>query len=447
MNGLPNSRVHIVGGGGREHAISWRIMQENCAPFVTAAPGNPGMQQMGVRCFGETSAIDISGQLDLVSKSDPDLVIIGPEAPLDLGLADELRSRGIRVYGPSALAAQIETSKSFAYAVMRDEGVPTPFSVICNNPATAMDYVRIHFTENYVIKADGLAAGKGVVVPKSRAEAEQTIENFMVKRTLGEAGKTVMFQNRVSGQEISYMVETDGWNCIGSMAVQDHKTLLAGGLGPNTGGMGIIAPVPCVDEQEILEYATRIVRRLYRKGMPFIGTMFMGLMLTDQGTEVLEINCRWGDAETEALMPLVLSGFTEVSYAASAGKGGLEGANLRWIHNRCSAVVVMAAEGYPGNARTGDVITGLDRDLPNTMVFHMGTRFGDDGQILTSGGRVLAVTGWGETHQQAMLAAYGRARLINFAGMQYRRDIGVGFIRSMRKRRDPVNPEAAIAEV
>ncbi len=402
---------------------------------ISAAPGNPGFLQEQVTCYNAISATDLDGQMALITQLQPELVLIGPEAPLIKGLADRVRLLNIPVYGPSASAARIEGSKAFSARYMQKCYVPSPDFEIFENADAAMQYAAVHESETYVIKADGDAAGKGVVLPHSREEAQETVQNFMVKRTLGDAGKVIVMQERVFGEEFSLMILTDGWTTVASEVMQDHKRLLDDDKGPNTGGMGVVGRIRTINPLAARGYGELIIRQMAADGIPFIGTMFLGCMQTQDGLKILEINCRFGDAETEALMPLVHRGLSISMFAAAKGPEQgmpLSECRLAWRSEDFTAAVVLAAAGYPDKPRKGDVISGLDAKVPESWVFHMGTEFNESGQLVTNGGRVLAVVGRGKSLTSAISTAYERADQISFAGMQRREDIGVGLLRALR---------------
>jgi phosphoribosylamine--glycine ligase len=426
-------RVLIVGGGGREHALAWKAAQSPRLERLYVAPGNPGTAQVAENVPIPADATP--GLVDWAAANTIDLVLIGPEAPLAAGLADALLARGLRVFGPSRAAAEIEASKAFAKDFMRRHGIPTGAYAAFNDFHEAIGHLLgVDFERGgVVIKASGLAAGKGVVVPECADDAEAAVREMMLDGAHGAAGATVVIEERLRGEEVSLLAFCDGTTVRPMLPAQDHKRLRDGDQGPNTGGMGAYAPAP-VCPPALVDELTRTVLQptvdgLRAEGRPFVGVLYAGLMLTEDGPRVLEFNCRFGDPETQALMPLLESDLLEV--AAACADGRLDEVDVRWQAG-AAACVVLAAEGYPGAYRSGDVIHGWDQAHDQAVVFHAGTRREGD-QIVTAGGRVLGVTGWGADLEAALDCAYAAAEGITFAGRKYRRDIGRRALRAAGK--------------
>jgi len=418
-------RVLIVGSGAREHALAWKAAQSPLLERLYVAPGNAGTDDLAANVA--IRADDTAGLREFARSQSIDLVIVGPEAPLAAGLADALRVAGLAVFGPSAAAAEIESSKAFSKAFMQRHGLPTARYAAFTDYYAAIGHL-LTLDEPLVIKASGLAAGKGVLLPDCADDAEAALRQIMLDREFGAAGDSVIIEERLSGPEVSLLAFTDGVTVRAMPPAQDHKRLHDGDQGPNTGGMGAYAPAP-ICPPELVEQLTRDILQptvdgLRAEGRPFVGVLYAGLMLTPAGPRVLEFNCRFGDPECQALLPLLDTDLLEIAAACAAGR--LAEVDVRWMGRsdaRAAACVVLAAPGYPAAPESGHVIHGLDADLPNTVVFHAGTRRAGE-QIVTAGGRVLGVTGWGADLPAALQAAYARANQINFEGQQYRRDIG-----------------------
>ena len=398
-------RVLLVGSGGREHALAWRLAQDASLSELHAAPGNPGIADVGI-CH-PVRAEDAEGLLDLARTIAADLVVVGPEAPLVAGVADELRHAGMPVFGPSAAAARIEGSKSFAKDVMRAAGVPA--AAVLDEPAAPC-----------VVKLDGLAGGKGVFVCRSDAEIAEAL-------AAAEAlGGPVVVEELLEGEELSVFALSDGTNVVPLPAVRDYSRLADRDEGPNTGGMGAYSPVPEVAELDVAEMVSTIhgpvVRELAARGTPFVGALYAGVMLTAGGPRVLEFNCRFGDPETQALVPRLRGDLLDALAAATAGE--LAGVRL-YARETAAVTVVLAAGSYPARGDTGSPIEGVeDAASGGALVFHAGTaRRGD--QLVTNGGRILAVTGVADTLSAARAAAYAGCEPIRFAGARYRRDIAL----------------------
>ncbi len=415
-------RVLIVGGGGREHALAWKLSQDQPSIEIIAAPGNPGLATLG-RCVA-VSADDIPGIVTLAMEVKPQLVIIGPEAPLAAGLADALRTVDIPVFGPSRASARIESSKAFAKSLMREAGVPTARAVRCIDAQTAKRAAR-DFGAPVVIKASGLAAGKGVIVCQTIAAADSAIDSMLRDDSFGAAGREVLVEEFMEGEELSLFAITDGSTVLPMLPAQDHKRLLDGDVGPNTGGMGAYAPVSLGNAALVDDAIERVflptLEALRAAGAPFSGLLYAGLMLTPQGPKVVEFNCRFGDPETEALLPLLESSLLDL-LAAVANGGGLSEVALQWSPKH-SVTTVIAAGGYPNRPHRGSVIALPPRE-PNVHVFHAGTEYSASGELVTAGGRVFAVTAIADTLADAQRESARAAGAIEFEGKQFRRDIG-----------------------
>lgn len=414
-------KILIVGSGGREHALGWKISQSRHLTGLYFAPGNAGTAELGENIA--VSSTDLPGLVSLARTTAVDLVVIGPEAPLAAGLADRLREAGIPAFGPSRLAAQIEASKAFSKAFMQRHGLPTARFATFKTFQPALDHLR---QVNYpvVIKASGLAAGKGVIVPESAPEAEDALRAMLLEQAFGSASEEVIIEERLQGEEVSLLAFSDGTNIRLMPPAQDHKRLLEGDRGPNTGGMGAYAPAPICPPPMAAELGTTILQRtvdgMRSEGIPFQGVLYAGLMLTSDGPRLLEFNCRFGDPETQAILPLLESDLVEILLACTQGR--LAQADVRWRQG-AAVCVVAAADNYPGKTVSGTVISGLETRLPESVIFHAGTRQ-EYGQVQTAGGRVLGITGWGPDFQTAHSRAYALAARIHFAGMQIRPDIG-----------------------
>lgn len=414
-------KVLVVGGGGREHALCQRIAESPRLSRLFCAPGNPGIAQVAT-CV-PVAADDVAGLVALARKEAIDLVVVGPELPLALGLADALAAEGIACFGPKREAAQIEASKSFAKDLMQRAGIPTAAYGTFAAPEEALAFAET-FEGRVAVKADGLAAGKGVLVCGSMAEARAAIDSMLVEGAFGEAGAKVVIEERLEGPEASVIALVDGKEVAPFEAAQDHKRLLDGDRGPNTGGMGAYSPTPVVDEAMLERVRREIllpaVAQLAAEGKEFRGALYAGLMLTADGPKVIEFNARMGDPETQPLLLRLRTDLLEAMDRAARGK--LEGLELEF-DPRPALTVVLAAEGYPGQVRKGEEIRGLEEAEKEAVVFHAGTARRDEA-FVTSGGRVLGVTALGESLRDARDRAYRACEAIHFEGMQYRKDIG-----------------------
>ncbi|HNX80817.1 MAG TPA: phosphoribosylamine--glycine ligase, partial [Candidatus Omnitrophota bacterium] len=417
----------VVGSGGREHALVWKIAQSPLVKKIFCAPGNAGIGQIA-ECV-DIKADDIVGLMEFARKEKIGLTVVGPEGALAAGIADEFSKVGLKVFGPREKAARLEASKVFSKRLMKKYGVPTAAFEVFDNPDKARAYIE-RIGAPCVVKADGLAAGKGVVVAKTVDEAQQAVISMMQKKIFGEAGNTVIVEECLVGEEASVLVITDSKTVIPLASAQDHKRIFDNDQGPNTGGMGAYSPAPLVTGEcakEILEKIIfRTVDGLAKEGIVYQGVLYAGVMVTKDGPKTLEFNVRFGDPETQAILPRIESDIVEVMLAAVNGTlNKFERAGgLRWDSGACVSIVC-AAKGYPGDYEKGKEITGLSEaaQLENTIVFHAGTKL-QGKTIVTSGGRVLGVTGIGASIQEAIDTAYRGVRKIHFEGMQFRSDIG-----------------------
>ena len=416
-------RLLVVGGGGREHALCWALRREQPDADLFCAPGNPGTAELATNL--PIAADDLDRLADAADMHGIDLTVVGPEVPLARGLADRLRAEGRAVFGPSAAAAQIEASKAFAKDVMASAGIPTAASRTFQKLEPALAYVDRH-PEPLVVKASGLAAGKGAIVCASRAEAAAAVRAMLGDRAFGEAGATVVIEAFLEGEEISVLAVTDGRDVELLPVSQDHKRLLEGDAGPNTGGMGAYSPVavatPALLERVRREVLGPALEELRRRGSPFSGVLYAGLMVDRAGTPwVVEFNCRLGDPETQVVLPLVAGGLTESFWTAARGEGVTPVVRR---DGAASVTTVLASRGYPDHPEKGAAIT-LPPALPDGVtVFHAGTTRGGDGVLRVSGGRVLNVTAVAATFAEAQRLSRDTAEAIDFDGKVFRRDIG-----------------------
>lgn len=422
--------ILLIGSGGREHALAWKMAQSPLVDAVLSAPGNPGMDEIGP-CF-DVAADDVDELVKLALQVEPDLVVIGPEAPLALGLADILRARGFDVFGPSRDAAKLEASKAFSKGRMKKYGVPTAAHGEFTEAAPAKAFLRT-MTAPYVLKADGLAAGKGVVIAERLEEADAEIDK-MLSGKFGDASATLVIEEFMHGEEASVFVITDGAGAVYLPAAQDHKRVGDGDTGPNTGGMGAYAPAPVVST-EIMERVKReiaepMLRGMSKDGMPYQGVLYIGVMVTADGPKVVEFNVRFGDPECQVLMVGLTGDIVPVILAAATG--GLKGneaafESLLDLNGfKPAATVVMAARGYPGSYGKGSVISGVTtaNALTGVTVFHAGTGIAPSGELVAQGGRVLNVTASGATLREAVDRAYAGIATIQWPDGFCRRDIG-----------------------
>lgn len=415
-------KVLVVGGGGREHALCWKIAQSPLCETLVCAPGNPGIAK--VARLAPVAAEDVEGLVRLAKTEGIDLVVVGPEKPLSLGLADALAAEGILCFGPSREAAQMESSKAFAKGVMERAGIPTAAFGVFEDAAEAKAFAR-RYDGKVAVKADGLAAGKGVVVTDTVADADTAIDEMLVGKAFGAAGARVVIEEKLEGEEASLIALVDGERFVMLAPAQDHKRVGEGDTGPNTGGMGAYSPTPAVTAADLQTVADRVlapaVQQLAKEGKPFRGALYAGLMMTAEGPKVIEFNARLGDPETQPILVRLESDLLPA--LAAAARGDLRGVDLRFS-DKPALTVVLAAAGYPASVRTGDRIDGLDqvKEGDDLVVFHAGTTE-KDGAVVTSGGRVLGVTARGDTLEQARARAYEACEQIHFAGVHFRRDI------------------------
>jgi phosphoribosylamine---glycine ligase len=419
-------KVLVVGGGGREHTLAWRLAQDPSVTSVVAAPGNAGIAAVA-ECH-PVAADDVAGLADLADAIDADLTVVGPEVPLVAGLADILVTRGRPVFGPSAAASRLEGSKAFAKEVMASAGVATARSGSFEDVEKAVAFVE-ELGGRAVVKADGLAAGKGVVVAAERSGAVRAIENCLIGGVFGEAGRTVVVEELLEGPEVSAFALSDGSEVLPLDRCQDFKRIGDGDTGPNTGGMGAYSPLrdltAAPGSARLLDEVFRpVVAEMRSRGAPYRGVLFAGLMLTSEGPVVLEFNCRFGDPETQVLLPRIASGTDLASILRACAEGRVVGSGVSYC-DEAAVTVVVASGGYPGSYATGVPIDGLAAAaaVEGVTIFHAGTALDDDGRVVTAGGRVLDVTALGATIAEARERAYAACALISFEGAQFRHDI------------------------
>jgi phosphoribosylamine--glycine ligase len=416
-------KVLVIGGGGREHALCWAIRRSPRVSDVVCAPGNGGIASVA-RCVAVDQK-NLDDLLRVVAVEKPDLTVVGPELPLSLGLVDAMQARGLAVFGPTREAAMLETSKSYAKRFMQRHTIPTAAYAVCESRQEAQDALAM-FHLPVVIKADGLAAGKGVLICETKEQAEQAIADLFSGELLGSAVKTVVVEEHLTGEELSFLVLSDGKHAVPLVPAQDHKRIGEGDTGPNTGGMGVYSTDAMLDAPMrawILEHiAQKTIDGMAAEETPFVGVLYCGLMMTAKGPMVLEFNARFGDPETQAIVPRMESDLVEALEACVEGR--LSDTALRWKPG-ASACVVAASQGYPGAYETGKVITGLEEAarVPGVEVFHAGTRL-EDGRYRTAGGRVLGVAATGSDLQEALASVYEAMGRISFEGMVVRNDIG-----------------------
>lgn len=417
-------RVLVIGGGAREHALVARFSEELGADAVLCTPGNPGIGERVRTVPADPASPD--ALLAVAVQEQIDLTVVGPELPLSLGVADRFAAAGRLLFGPTAAAAQLESSKAFAKAFMTRHGVPTARFRTCDRADEALDSVRAgEFGFPVVLKADGLAAGKGVVIAATQAEAEEAITAAMSERRFGAAGSRLVIEECLTGPEVSFFAVCDGARALPIGTAQDHKRIFDDDRGPNTGGMGAFAPSPLVNDalhdRIMSTIVTPVVRGMALEGHPFVGFLYVGLMLTPAGPQVIEFNARLGDPEAQVVLPLIAEPLVPILAAAAAGR--LDRASCRLADDTLVGVV-LASRGYPESSESGQPITGIaEAERTGALVRHAGTAL-RDGTLVTAGGRVLTVIGRGAGYQQAIDRAYEGVRHVRFDGMQYRRDIG-----------------------
>jgi len=429
-------RVLVIGSGGREHALVWKIAQSKLVDKIFCAPGNGGISKLA-ECV-DIKAEDIPRLLDFAKKEKIDFTVVGPEAPLSDGIVDEFRNYKLKIFGPDKKAARLEASKVFAKELMAKYDVPTADFKVFDDPGQAKKYIESNGAP-CVVKADGLAQGKGVIVAKTVDEAKQAVSSIMQEKVFGEAGNKVIIEECLIGQEASILVIADGKGVVSLVSSQDHKRIFDNDQGPNTGGMGAYSPAPVVTQELFKDILDKVIYRtiggLASEGIDYRGVLYAGIMLTKDGPKTLEFNVRFGDPETEVILPRMKSDLLEVMLAATSG--GLnkisKTGELAWDKRAC-VCVVCSSGGYPGNYEKGKEISGLDEadQMSDVVVFHAGTKtrnIYDVGQkteieYLTNGGRVLDVTGLGNNIKEAIAKTYQAVEKIHFDGMHYRKDIG-----------------------
>ncbi|MDH7600580.1 MAG: phosphoribosylamine--glycine ligase [Armatimonadota bacterium] len=418
-------KILVVGSGGREHAIIWKLAQSESVSTIYSLPGNAGCGRLAQRIPG--NVMNICGVADFAEKEHIDLTVVGPESPLIAGLADELERRGLRVFGPNKEAAQLEGSKVFAKQLMLQEGIPTASCEVFDDPDRASEFVRFAAGKRdtpIVVKADGEAAGKGVVVANNTDEALQAIDDIMRKKIFGKSGDRILIEEYLDGPEATFMCFVEGEQFLPMVPSQDHKRVYDGDQGPNTGGMGCYAPVPVVSpevrEQIVQNIVRPTLRALAKRGIHYKGVLYVGLALTSDGPKVVEFNCRFGDPEAQVVLPLMEGDLAELCLAISEGR--MIENKVTWSDKK-AVCVVMASGGYPGSYEKGKPIWGIeDAESTGALVFQAGTEI-QDGKLVTSGGRVLGVTALGDSFQEAIDRAYQAVSKIHFDGAHYRRDI------------------------
>lgn len=417
------AKVLVIGSGGREHALAWKLSQSSLVDKIFVAPGNGGTADLAENV--PIQALDFSALIKFAQEKQIDLTIVGPDDPLAAGIVDEFKNVGLKVFGPTKEAAQIEASKAFSKKLMAENLVPTAEFKSFTSRDEALNYIK-NVKLPVVVKASGLALGKGVIICQTREEAQEAINKMMKDNAFGDAGSTIVIEEFLEGKEVSIHVLSDGNQAIIFPPSQDHKQLHDGDKGPNTGGMGVFAPVVWVSKEQLNEIETRVVKSILEglasNDTPFAGCLYPGLMLNDAGPKVLEYNARFGDPETQVYMRLMDADLYKL--LLSCTEGNLDPASVTW-KNGFAVCVVLASGGYPGEYKKGLSISGINEaeKIDGVVVFHAGTTKGVSG-IKTSGGRVLNVTATGETLDDAINKAYEAVDRVNFDGMQYRKDIG-----------------------
>lgn len=426
-------RFLVVGSGGREHALGWKIKQEAADHEIYFVPGNGGTDEVGENVV--IAPTDVAAVVSFAREVSPDLVIVGPEDPLALGIVDKLEEAGISVFGPRAEGARIESSKVFAKELMRRHSIPTANYEVFTTEASAHAFIDKQ-SKPLVVKADGLARGKGSIVTSDKSGAHSAVEKIMGRRVFGDAGRAIVIEEKLFGEEASVIAVTDGDHYVMLPPSQDHKAVYDGDQGPNTGGMGAYCPAPIVDAGALAKIESVIIKRLLkalrREGVAYRGVLYAGLMLTSDGISVIEFNVRFGDPEIQCIVPVVDCAFGDLLSMAAQGKLDK---TRRIDATRWGVSVVMASGGYPGEYKKGIAIEGLQETSSRSgvIVFHAGTRRSDEGKLVTSGGRVLAVTGIGHTLREARRKAYNACRSIRFEGAHMRKDIGLKGLRRLEE--------------
>ncbi len=421
---VKKSRILIIGGGGREHAVGWKVAQSERAGQLFFAPGNAGTACIGTNV--DIKAIDIGALIEFAKSQKIDLTLALPDDPLALGIVNEFQKENLRIWGPTKSASELEWSKAYAKDFMHRHGIPTAKYEVFRDFEDAKKYIE-KGNLPIVIKASGLALGKGVTVAQTKEEAIEILRKILIDKIFGNAGNEVVIEEYLEGIEVSIHAISDGTSWKIFPASQDHKRIFDNDSGPNTGGMGTIAPLPFMDESQMARIEKEIIaptiRGMAKEGRPFVGILYPGIMLTKEGPKVFEFNSRFGDPETETYMRLLDTDILEVIDASIDGK--IKDLKVKWS-TLSACTVMLASAGYPGNYEKGKIISGLEeiKNNPDIVVFHAGTKLNEEGKLVTNGGRVLGVSATGESLQEALATAYEAVSKINFEGMQYRKDIG-----------------------
>ena len=425
-------KVFIIGGGGREHALAWKLRRSRQVKQIYAAPGNPGIAAIGT-CVN-ILATDIPSLTRYAENNKIDLTVVGPEVPLALGIVDEFTARGLKIFGPNKNASRMESDKAFARTFMHRFGIPSPRFEIYETAHEALKYTKTINKYPVVVKTAGLAAGKGVSVTNSRREYEKKIDEIFVQHSFGEAGKKIVVEEYLTGQEASIFIMTDGLTIAYLPSSQDHKKLYDRNRGPNTGGMGAYAPYPTnprvqsIIEQVIIQSTVLSMRD---QGINYRGILYAGIIITSLGPKVLEFNCRFGDPEAQVVLPLIEGDLFEPLMATAEGR--LSDVKIR-MKNMWALCVVLASSGYPYDYRVGEPITFKEKHSPKTLIFHAGTKT-EDSKLVTASGRVLNVVGVHENLRQAKQMVYDDIKKIQYSGMYYRKDIGNSGMKKMKRKR------------
>ncbi len=428
MSGL---NILVIGGGGREHALVWKINQSALVERIYCAPGNPGIAELA-QCVN-ISVTEIDSLLEFARKHDVDLTVVGPEAPLVEGIVDRFQAQGLHIFGPTKQAAQIEGSKVFSKTLLQNYEIPTAAFRSFDDPQEARTYLN-DVAYPTVLKADGLAAGKGAIICRSKREANRTLETMMVQRKFGDAGSRVVIEEFMVGEETSVMAFTDGENIAYLPASQDHKPIFDNDEGPNTGGMGAYAPAPLVTDELLYQVHNKImqpaIRAMAMEDRVYRGLLYAGLMITKDGPKVVEFNCRFGDPEAQVVLPLMKTDIVDVMFRIAMGKHINTELDL---HEKWALCVVMASGGYPGRYEKGKRVFGLDRHLGDeVVVFHAGTGFAENGDVVTMGGRVVGVTAVAKDFHSARKSAYSAVGKVTFDKAYYRKDIGAKALKHLK---------------
>lgn len=415
-------KILIIGQGGREHALLWKIKQSPRIKKLYCAPGNGGTA--GIATNVSIKQDDLNGLSDFCKEEKIDLTLVGPEKPLASGIVDLFKEKGLRIFGPGKAGAELEASKIFTKELCKNENIPTGWFEIFDNAKKAKDFIKSK-TAPIVVKADGLAAGKGVIIAGTDQEAFNAIDKIMVEKTFGASGDRVIVEECLEGEEASIIVVSDGENIVPLASSQDHKKVFDGDKGPNTGGMGAYSPAPVVTDKIFNDTLSGIINPaingMKKRGTPYRGVLYAGIMITNEGPKLLEFNVRFGDPETQAILPRLNSDFLELMELAT--EGSLEDYSLKWDERACVSVV-MASGGYPGSYKKGKEISGIEKalELEDVLVFHAGTRL-EENRFLTNGGRALNVVGLGSSIKEAIDKTYKACSMIKFEGAHYRKDI------------------------